>query len=70
MSEFIRRGREYLYDYCENTDRKKLIILLMIFVCIYSSWVLLIPGIPRGHDLTFHLSRISPIRDGLLLGEF
>lgn len=70
MSEFIRRGREYLYDYCENTDRKKLIILLIIFVCICSSWVLLIPGIPTGHDLTFHLSRISAIRDGLLLGEF
>ena len=70
MSEFIRRGREYLYDYCENTDRKKLIILLIIFVCICSSWVLLIPGIPTGHDLAFHLSRISAIRDGLLLGEF
>lgn len=51
-------------------EHKKIIISIFIFVCLYSSLLLLIPGIPRGHDLTFHLSRVSAISDGLRLGEF
>lgn len=43
---------------------------IFAFACIYATFLLLIPGIPRGHDLTFHLSRIEAIKEGLILGDF
>ena len=59
-----------LLNFYNEIEHKKIIISIFIFVCLYSSFLLLIPGIPRGHDLTFHLSRISAISDGLKFGEF
>lgn len=39
-------------------------------ICCIAILPLLIPGIPKGHDLTFHLSRILAIKEGLMLGQF
>ncbi|MBE6152553.1 MAG: hypothetical protein E7165_04505 [Firmicutes bacterium] len=48
---------------------KKNIILFLAVVAIISSFTLIvIPNISRGHDLAFHLSRISAIKDNLKLG--
>ena len=40
------------------------------FVCIYATFLLWIPGIPRCLNLTFHLSRIESIKEGIILGNF
>ncbi|MCD2502891.1 hypothetical protein LQE93_14055 [Clostridium sp. NSJ-145] len=56
-------------DYINN-NKQRIIITIMLFVIVYSTFLLIIPGIPRGHDLTFHLSRISALSDGLKLGQF
>lgn len=68
--KIIKNIENRLFKYYKEMDHKKIIIGIFIFLCVYSSFLLLIPGIPRGHDLTFHLSRISAITDGLKLGEF
>jgi hypothetical protein len=57
-------------NFYNKYSNKQLAFLLMFFVIMYSSFLLFVPGIPRGHDLTFHLARISGIKDGLLTGEF
>lgn len=50
-------------------SKKKNIILFLIVVAVISSITLfLIPNISRGHDLAFHLSRISALKDNLKLG--
>lgn len=50
-------------------QNKKNIILFLIFVVVISSFTLfIIPNMSRGHDLAFHLSRISAIKDNLKLG--
>lgn len=47
-----------------------IIAVLFIFLCGYFTFWLLIPGIPKGDDLYFHLSRIVGIKNGLELGIF
>lgn len=48
---------------------KKSIILFLILIAAVSSFTLfIIPNMSRGHDLAFHLSRISAIKDNLKLG--
>lgn len=48
---------------------KKNIILFLILITVISSFTLfIIPNMSRGHDLAFHLSRISAIKDNLKLG--
>lgn len=50
-------------------SKKKYIIISLIVIAIISSFTLfLIPNISRGHDLAFHLSRISALKDNLKLG--
>ena len=50
-------------------QNKRNIILFLIGITIISSFSLfLIPNMSRGHDLAFHLSRISAIKDNLKLG--
>lgn len=50
-------------------EKRKNIILFLIVIAVISSITLfLIPNISRGHDLAFHLSRISAIKDNLKLG--
>ena len=58
-----------------NERKKKkrvsiIIAILFIFLCSYFTFWLLIPGIPKGDDLYFHLSRIVGIKNGLELGIF
>ena len=48
---------------------KRLIAILFILVCACFTWWLLIPGIPDGIDLAFHLSRIVGIKNGFDIGE-
>lgn len=50
------------------SKRKNIIISLIILTIISSITLFLIPNINSGHDLTFHLSRISAIKDNLELG--
>lgn len=48
---------------------KRNIVLFLIAITIISSFTLfLIPNMSRGHDLAFHLSRISAIKDNLKSG--
>ena len=55
----------------EKKRRVSIIIaILFIFLCGYFTFWLLIPGIPKGDDLYFHLSRIVGIKNGLELGSF
>lgn len=49
-------------------NKKNIIIFLIVIALISSFTLLLIPNISRGHDLTFHLSRIVAIKDNLKLG--
>lgn len=50
-------------------SKKKNIILTLVIIASISCFTLfLIPNISRGHDLAFHLSRISAIKDNLKLG--
>lgn len=50
-------------------SNKKNIIVFLIFLAVISSITLfLIPNMSRGHDLAFHLSRISALKDNLKLG--
>lgn len=50
-------------------QNKRNIILFLIFIVVVSSFTLfIIPNMSRGHDLAFHLSRISAIKDNLKLG--
>lgn len=49
-------------------SRKRNIILFLLFLTSISSITLfLIPNMSRGHDLAFHLSRISALKDNLKL---
>lgn len=51
------------------TSRKRNIIIFLLLITLISSFTLfVIPNISRGHDLAFHLSRISAIKDNLKLG--
>ncbi len=51
------------------TSRKRNIIIFLLLITVISSFTLfVIPNISRGHDLAFHLSRISAIKDNLELG--
>lgn len=51
------------------TSRKRNIIIFLLLITVISSFTLfVIPNISRGHDLAFHLSRISAIKDNLKLG--
>lgn len=43
---------------------------LLGILCAFALLVLLIPGIPIGHDIFFHLRRIEDIADGLRAGNF
>ncbi len=54
-------------NYFLNENNHKYIFA---FVCIYATFLLWIPGIPRGLNLTFHLSRIESIKEGIILGNF
>lgn len=50
-------------------SKKRNIFLFLLLLAIISSITLfLIPNMSRGHDLTFHLSRILAIKDNLKLG--
>lgn len=50
-------------------QKKKNVVLFLIVVSVISTITLfLIPNMSRGHDLAFHLSRISAIKDNLKLG--
>lgn len=50
-------------------SKKRNIILFLLFLTVISSITLfLIPNMSRGHDLAFHLSRISALKDNLKLG--
>ena len=50
-------------------SKKRNIYLFLILLTIISSITLfLIPNMSRGHDLIFHLSRISAIKDNMKLG--
>lgn len=66
----IKNIENLLFKFYNEIEHKKIVIITITFVSIYSSLLLIIPGIPMGHDVTFHLSRISAIADGLKLGEF
>ena len=50
-------------NYLLNENNYKYIFA---FVCIYATFLLWIPGIPRGLNLTFHLSRIESIKEGII----
>ena len=53
----------------KNIDKeKKDLLLLTLFILIVSCGCLIYPEIPFGHDGRFHLSRISSLRDAILLG--
>lgn len=48
---------------------KKNVIVFLIMITLISSFTLfIIPNMSRGHDLAFHLSRISAIKDNLRSG--
>lgn len=48
---------------------KKNVILFLIIIALISTFTLfIIPNMSRGHDLAFHLSRISAIKDNLRSG--
>lgn len=68
--KLLRNLENKLLNYYNNNLTKKIFMTILVSVCIYSTFLLLIPGIPKGHDLSFHLSRISAIKDGLILGDF
>ena len=50
------------------SKRKNIFITLITLTIISSITLFLIPNMSRGHDLFFHLSRISAIKDNLNLG--
>lgn len=53
----------------KTISKKKNIVLFLLVIAIISSITLfLTPNMSRGHDLAFHLSRISAIKDNLKLG--
>lgn len=53
----------------KTISKKKNIVLFLLVIAIISSITLfLISNMSRGHDLAFHLSRISAIKDNLKLG--
>lgn len=55
----------------EKGKRVSIVIaILFIFLCSYFTFWLLVPGIPKGDDLYFHLSRIVGIKNGLDIGIF
>ena len=57
-------------DEKKRQKRIKIIVaILFILVCACFAWWLLIPGIPDGIDLAFHLSRIVGIKNGFDIGE-
>lgn len=50
------------------SKKKNIVLFLLVIVIISSITLFLIPNMSRGHDLAFHLSRISAIKDNLKLG--
>lgn len=50
------------------SKKRNIYIFLMLLTVISSITLFLIPNISRGHDLAFHLSRISALKDNLKLG--
>ena len=68
----FKKGINFI-DIDDETKRQKrikiAIAILFIFVCACFTWWLLIPGIPDGIDLAFHLSRIVGIKNGFDIGQ-
>lgn len=52
------------------SKRRNIILFLLLLAVISSITLFLIPNMSRGHDLAFHLSRISALKDNLKLNIF
>lgn len=50
------------------SKKRNIILFLTLLTVISSITLFLIPNMSRGHDLAFHLSRISALKDNLKLG--
>ena len=50
------------------SNKKNIILFLLLLTVISSITLFLIPNMSRGHDLAFHLSRISALKDNLKIG--
>ena len=50
------------------SKKRNIILFLFLLTVISSITLFLIPNMSRGHDLAFHLSRISALKDNLKLG--
>lgn len=50
------------------SNKRNIILFLTLLTIISSITLFLIPNMSRGHDLAFHLSRISALKDNLKLG--
>ena len=50
------------------SKKRNIVLFLILLTAISSITLFLIPNMSRGHDLAFHLSRISAIKDNMKLG--
>ncbi len=61
----------FIWEWWRRNEQKKFFYpALLLFFCLLALLPLLLPGIPKGHDIFFHLARISALSDGLAHGTF
>lgn len=69
MKKLYIKLENYILQFINHSSYSRLFILVVGGILIVNLGVLLIPGIPCAHDLSFQLSRISSIADAFKLGE-
>lgn len=70
MKKTIQQIEDKIHSIVEKVGENKFYKILLLFFLVLSLGLLFIPGIARGHDIYFHLSRIEGITDGLKNGVF
>lgn len=70
MKKIINKFVDIIHSIVDKIGEKKFYRLLILFFLVCALDQLFVPGIPHGHDMYFHLSRIEGITDGLKDGVF
>lgn len=66
----IQKIEDTVHNIITKIGEKKFYHIFIVFFLLCSIIQIFIPGIPFGHDMSFHLSRIEGITDGLKNGIF